>query len=211
MGEFSPGVLEAEFADENEDASKHIDGQESHVGQDGCRIFAPKSELVRGEEFQFTHEPETQGQQEDNGNKKGVRNHSWFLSVGKFKSLSTRLPEWHGKRALSPLATEALQKRSVCSGDDRQRRGQWFRREPESEWKDECGALSLGRARLAAPGVTRVPNRRWQSPECCQQDPINREDLLLFRRILPGRGVQRKLPSTITNGQKLVLIPRLRK
>jgi hypothetical protein len=56
MGEFSPGVLEEEFADENEGGSKHIDGQESHVGQDGCGIFAPKNELVRGEKFQFTHE-----------------------------------------------------------------------------------------------------------------------------------------------------------
>jgi hypothetical protein len=34
---------------------------------------------------------------------------------------------------------------------------------------------------------------------------MNHRYLLLFRRALPGRGVQRKLPSTITNGQKLVL------
>jgi hypothetical protein len=40
MGEFSPGVLEEEFADENECGSKHVDGQQSRVGQDGCCIFA---------------------------------------------------------------------------------------------------------------------------------------------------------------------------
>jgi hypothetical protein len=67
MGEFSPGVLEEELADENEGGSKHIDGQERDVGQDACRICAPKNELVRGEEFQFT---------------------SWFLSIGEFNSLS---------------------------------------------------------------------------------------------------------------------------
>ena len=36
MGEFSAGVLEEELADENEGDSEHIDGQESHVGEDGC-------------------------------------------------------------------------------------------------------------------------------------------------------------------------------
>jgi hypothetical protein len=60
MGEFSPSVLEEELADENEGGSKHVDGQERHVGQDGCRIFASKKQLVRDEEFQFTHEPENQ-------------------------------------------------------------------------------------------------------------------------------------------------------
>src|SRR6266566_2176174 len=38
---------------------------------------------------------------------------------------------------------------------------------------------------------------------------MNHRYLLLFRRALPGRGVQRELPSTITNGQKLVLSARL--
>src|SRR5271165_3324937 len=93
MGEFSPGVLKEKLADENEGGSKHIDGQESHVGQDGCRIFAPKNELVRNEGFKFTHEPETQGQQEGNGDEKGVCDHCWFLSVGDFKSLSPKVPE----------------------------------------------------------------------------------------------------------------------
>jgi hypothetical protein len=32
---------------------------------------------------------------------------------------------------------------------------------------------------------------------------MNRRDLLLFRRALRGRQVQRELPSTITNGQEL--------
>jgi hypothetical protein len=71
--------------------------------------------------------------------------------------------------------------------------------------------VEVGPARQPALGATRMPNRRWQGSECRQQVPINREVLLLFRRVLPGRGVQRKLPSTITNGQKLVLSPRLRK
>src|ERR1700687_455375 len=93
MGEFSPGVLEEEFADENECGSKHVDGQKSDVAQDGCRIFAPKKQLVRVEEFQFTHEPEPQGQQEGNGDEKGVCDHSWFLSVGKFKCLFPKLPD----------------------------------------------------------------------------------------------------------------------
>src|SRR3974390_333708 len=124
MGEFSPGVLEEELADENEGDSKHIDGQESHVGEDGCRIFAPKNELVWGEEFQFTHEPEKQGQQKGNSDDQCVGDHCWFLSVGEFNSLSTELPEWHGKRALSPLATEAPQKRTLYCGGDRRWRGQ---------------------------------------------------------------------------------------
>ena len=72
--------------------------------------------------------------------------------------------------------------------------------------KVECGALRLGRGGLAAPGATRVQNRRWQSPECCQRARMNRGDLFLSRCALPERGVQREWPSTITNGQKLVLI-----
>src|SRR6266699_595311 len=75
MREFSPGVLQEELADENEGGSKDIDGQESDVGQDGCRIFAPKNQLVRGEEFQFTHEPENQSQQKGNGDDQCVGNH----------------------------------------------------------------------------------------------------------------------------------------
>jgi len=59
----------------------------------------------------------------------------------------------------------------------------------------------LSRTRLAAPGATRVPSRRWQSPECRQQVPINREDLLLFRRVLPGRGVQRNCPLLLLMGK----------
>src|SRR5438045_162989 len=51
-----------------------------------------------------------------------------------------------------------------------------------------------------------TPNRRWQSRECCQHVPMDLGVLLLFRCALLGRGVQRELPSTITNGQKLVLI-----
>jgi hypothetical protein len=34
-----------------------------------------------------------------------------------------KLPEWHEKQALSPLATEALQKRTVCSRGDPRWRG----------------------------------------------------------------------------------------
>ena len=75
--------------------------------------------------------------------------------------------------------------------------------------KVECGALRLGRGGLAAPGATRVQNRRWQSPECCQRARMNRGDLFLSRCALPERGVQREWPSTITNGQKLVLMFRL--
>src|SRR5207253_3367552 len=67
MGEFSPVILWEEFADENEGGSKDGDRQESDVGQAGCRIFVPKNQLVRDEEFQFTHEPENQGQQEGKG------------------------------------------------------------------------------------------------------------------------------------------------
>ena len=75
--------------------------------------------------------------------------------------------------------------------------------------KVECGALRLGRSGLAAPGATRVQNRRWQSPECCQRARMNRGDLFLSRCALPEQGVQREWPSTITNGQKLVLMFRL--
>jgi hypothetical protein len=48
-------------------------------------------------------------------------------------------------------------------------------------------------SRCAEPSQPLEPhecqNRRWQSPECRQQVPMNREDLLLFRLVLPGRGV----------------------
>src|SRR5438309_641933 len=75
MREFSPGVLEKEFADENKGGSKHVGGQESQVGQDGCCIFTPKNELVGREEFQVTHEPENQSQQEGNSDDQCVGNH----------------------------------------------------------------------------------------------------------------------------------------
>ena len=61
----------------------------------------------------------------------------------------------------------------------------------------------------SSPGATRVQNRRWQSPECCQRARMNRGDLFLSRCALPEQGVQREWPSTITNGQQLVLMFRL--
>ncbi len=69
--------------------------------------------------------------------------------------------------------------------------------------------VEVGPRWLAAPGATRVQNRRWQSPECCQRARMNRGDLFLSRCALPERGVPREWPSTITNGQKLVLMFRL--
>ena len=69
--------------------------------------------------------------------------------------------------------------------------------------------VEVGPRWLAAPGATRVQNRRWQRPECCHRARIDRGDLFLSRCALPERGVQREWPSTITNGQKLVLIFRL--
>jgi len=63
--------------------------------------------------------------------------------------------------------------------------------------KVECGALRLGRGGLAAPGATRVQNRRWQSPECCQRARMNRGALFLSRYALPERGVQREWPPSL--------------
>ena len=93
MREFSPGVLQEELADENEGGSKDIDRQESDVGQDGCRIFAPKNQLVRGEEFQFTHEPENQGWQEGDGDER-----AFAIILGSFhletsRAFPSTLPE----------------------------------------------------------------------------------------------------------------------
>jgi hypothetical protein len=40
--------------------------------------------------------------------------------------------------------------------------------------------------RKAAPwSYTSTPNRRWQSPECCQRARMNRGDLFLSRCALP--------------------------
>src|SRR5256885_1812243 len=65
--------------------------------------------------------------------------------------------------------------------------------------------------RLAAEKLPLEPHEHAQSSvesrECCQQVPMGVGDLLLFRCALPVRGFQRELPPTITNGQKLVLIP----
>ena len=69
--------------------------------------------------------------------------------------------------------------------------------------KVECGALRLGRSGLAAPGATRVQNRRWQSPECCQRARMNRGDLFLSRCALPEQGVQRKWPLLLLMGKNL--------
>ena len=44
----------------------------------------------------------------------------------------------------STAVAEALPKRTVCSGGDPLWKGLWRKRGPESEWKDECGALRLG-------------------------------------------------------------------
>ncbi len=204
MGEFSPGVLEEELADENEGCSKHVDGQENDVGQDRCRIFAPKNQLVRGEESQFTHEPENQGWQEGDGDEKDVCDHSWFLHLETSRAFP-RHSLRHGSRAVSegsPEARHLFRWRPPMEKTGPQKRAR-------VGGKVECGALRLGRGGLAAPGATRVQNRRWRSPECCQRARMNREDLFLSRCALPEQGVQREWPSTITNGQQLVLMFRL--
>ena len=68
------------------------------------------------------------------------------------------------------------------------------------------GGVTASRREAAPWSHTSTPNRRWQSPECCQQVPMGLGDLLLFRCALPRRRFQRELPSTITNGQKLALM-----
>ncbi len=99
-----------------------------------------KNELVRDEEFQFTHEPENQGWQESNGDEKGVCDHSWLLSLGNFKSLSPTLPEAReqgSQRRLSrnvPFVPVAAAD-GKYGGAKRARVG----------GKVECGALRLGR------------------------------------------------------------------
>src|SRR5260370_12349112 len=75
MGEFSPGVLEEELADESECCSKHVDGQNSDVRQEGCSVRAPKNELVGNEESQLAHEPEAQREQDGDGDEQDVGNH----------------------------------------------------------------------------------------------------------------------------------------
>jgi hypothetical protein len=75
--------------------------------------------FVTSHELQLIEQPKSIAKQDNDGEKQGVCDHSWFLSVGSFQSFFPKLPEWHGKRALSPLAIEALQKRAVCSGGGR--------------------------------------------------------------------------------------------
>jgi hypothetical protein len=59
--------------------------------------------------------------------------------------------------------------------------------------------------RQAAAKLPLKPREYAQSPrqnrECCQQVAMNHGDLVLFRCALPGQGVQRELPSTITYSQ----------
>src|SRR6266853_5926812 len=111
----------------------------------------------------------------------------------------------HGSRAVSEGSPEA--RRLFRWRPPMEKTG--LKRGPESEEKSKCGALRLGSRWPSSPGATRVQNRRWQSPECCQRARMNRGDLFLSRCALPEQGVQREWPSTITNGQKLVLIFRL--
>src|SRR5260370_27759026 len=75
VGEFLPRVLEEELADENERSSKHVDGQDSDVPKDRCRVRAPKNEFVGDEEFQLAHEPKAKRKQHGDGDEQDVGNH----------------------------------------------------------------------------------------------------------------------------------------
>ena len=132
---------------------------------------------------------------------KRVCDHSWFLSLGNFKSLSPTLPEaWEqgSQRRLSRSAPFV----PVVAADGKY----WGSKEGQSRRKSRMWRVEVGPRWPSSPGATRVQNRRWQSPECCQRARMNRGDLFLSRCALPEQGVQREWPSTITNGQKLVLI-----
>jgi len=45
MGEFSPGVLEEELADENEGGTKHVNGQVNDVGRLGVAYSRQRTSL----------------------------------------------------------------------------------------------------------------------------------------------------------------------
>src|SRR6267142_6895872 len=93
-------------------------------------------------------------------------------------------------------SAKALQKRAVCSGGAADGKD-WGAKEGQSRRKSRMWRVEVGPRWLAAPGATRVQNRRWQSPECCQRARMNRGDLFLSRYALPERGVQREWPPSL--------------
>src|SRR5438309_12113662 len=107
-------------------------------------------------------------------------------------------------------SAKALQKRAVCSGGGRRWKRLGRKRGPESKEKSNVAHwLRLGRGGPSGPWSHTSAQLPWQSPECCQRARMNRGDLFLSRCALPEQGVQREWLSTITNGQKLVLMFRL--
>src|SRR5258708_30361037 len=75
MRECRPRVFQEELANGNESGSKHIDGQDSDVHENGCGVLTPKNELVGNEEPQLAHEPEAQREQDGDGDEQDVGNH----------------------------------------------------------------------------------------------------------------------------------------
>ena len=69
--------------------------------------------------------------------------------------------------------------------------------------KVEMWRVEVGPRWPSSPGATRVQNRRWQSPECCQRARMNRGDLFLSRCALPEQGVQREWPLLLLMGKNL--------
>ena len=127
----------------------------------GCRIFAPKNELVRDEEFQFTHEPENQGWQEGDGDEKGVCDHSSRLSLGNFRSLCPTLPEaWEqgSQRRLSrsvpfvPVAAADGKYWGAKEGQSRRKSRMWRvevgPRWPSSPWSHTSAKSPVAESRM---------------------------------------------------------------
>ena len=129
---------------------------------------------------------------------KRVCDHSWFLSLGNFKSLSPTLPEaWEqgSQRRLSRSAPFV----PVAATDGKD----WGSKEGQSRRKSRMWRVEVGPRWPSSPGATRVQNRRWQSPECCQRARMNRGDLFLSRCALPEQGVQREWPLLLLMGKNL--------
>jgi hypothetical protein len=116
-----------------------------------------------------------------------------------------------GRARTSPMqwpCTGPSGRRPRCRG----RNGRALRRSGSRSWPEPLhGRFQQVRRTVAAPRATRVPKSPVaESRVSSASSDESRRSVAVSACPTRARGVQRKLPSTIT-GQKLVLIPRLRR
>src|ERR1700733_3033554 len=73
--EFAPGIFEEEAAADRESSAKQIHREDRQEDEYRCSVGVVQNRSVAGHELQLVEKPKAVGQQDDDGEQQGVRDH----------------------------------------------------------------------------------------------------------------------------------------